>query len=86
MCLAIPGKVLEIMGDDPLLRSGRVSFAGAIKDVSLACVPEAKVGDYVMVHVGLALSIVDEAEAETIFGYLRQMGDLEGLEPTPAPQ
>lgn len=85
MCLAVPGKILEIHGDDPLLRSARVSFGGALREVSLACVPEAKVGDYVLVHVGLALSIVDEAEAEITFQYLRAMGDLDGLEAGAAP-
>ena len=85
MCLAVPGKVLDIQGDDPLLRSGRVSFAGVVKNVSLTCVPEAKVGDYVLVHVGLAISVVDEKEAEETFRYLREMGDLDGLEPGPAP-
>jgi len=85
MCLAIPGQVLSIQGNDPLLLSGRVSFAGAIKEVSLACVPEVKVGDYVLVHVGLALSIVDPEEAATTFRYLREMGDLDGLDVGPPP-
>ena len=70
------------------LRSGRVSFAGVIKNVSLTCVPEAKVGDYVLVHVGLAISIVDPQEAEETFRYLREMGDLDGLDattPSPTP-
>jgi hydrogenase expression/formation protein HypC len=80
MCLAVPGKVLEIQGEDPLLRSARVSFAGVIKQVSLTCAPEAKVGDYVLVHVGLAISVVDPKEAEETFAYLRQMGDLDGLD------
>ncbi len=84
MCLAVPGKVLDIQGDDPLLRSGRVSFAGVVKNVSLTCVPEAKVGDYVLVHVGLAISVVDEKEAEETFRYLKEMGDLDGLESAPA--
>lgn len=81
MCLAVPGKVLDISGDDPLLRTGRVSFNGVIKQVSFTCAPEAKPGDYVLVHVGLAISIVDEKEAQETFRYLQQMGDLEGLEP-----
>ena len=81
MCLAVPGKLLDIQGDDPLLRSGRVSFGGIIKQISLTCVPEAKVGDYVLVHVGVAISVIDEAEAEQTYEYLRQMGDLDGLEP-----
>ena len=84
MCLAVPGKVIDIQGDDPLLRSARVSFAGVIKQVSLTCAPEAKVGDYVLVHVGLAISVIDEKEAEETFSYLRQMGELDGLEPEPA--
>lgn len=58
-----------------------MSFAGVIKEVSLTCAPEAKVGDYVLVHVGVAISVVDEKEAEETFSYLRQMGDLDGLEP-----
>lgn len=66
---------------DPLLRTGKVSFGGVLKEISLAYVPEAKVGDYVVVHVGFALSIVDEAEANQVFEYLRQMEELEELKP-----
>ncbi len=80
MCLAVPGKLLNITGDD-LIRSGSVSFGGITKTVNLAYVPEAKVGDYVLVHVGFALSVVDEAEARQTFEYLQQMGDLAELEP-----
>ncbi len=81
MCLAVPGKVIEIFGDDPLLRTARVSFAGVIKKVSLTCAPEANLGDYVLVHVGVAISVVDQKEAEQTYEYLRQMGELDGLEP-----
>ena len=84
MCLAVPGKILEIAGEDPYLRTGRVSFGGIIKQVSLACVPEARVGDYVLVHVGMALSVVDEQEAAEVFTYLKQMGELEELAAPPA--
>lgn len=84
MCLAVPGKILDIQGDDPFLRTGRVSFNGVIKHVSLTCAPEAKVGDYVLVHVGVAISVIDEKEAEETFRYLKEMGDLDGLEPEPA--
>jgi hydrogenase expression/formation protein HypC len=84
MCLAVPGKILEIAGEDPYLRSGRVSFGGIVKQVSLACVPEARVNDYVLVHVGMALSVVDEQEAAEVFTYLKQMGELEELA-TPPP-
>ncbi len=81
MCLAVPGQVISVEGDDELSRVGRVSFDGVVKEVSLACVPEARPGDYVIVHVGFALSVVDEREARAIFDTLRQMGDLAGLEP-----
>jgi len=80
MCLAIPGKITSISGDDPLLRTGKVDFGGILKDVSLAYVPEAKLGDYVIVHVGFALSRVDEEEAQQVFEYLRQMQELSDLE------
>jgi hydrogenase expression/formation protein HypC len=83
MCLAVPGKVLDITGDESLSRAGRVSFSGVVREVSLACVPEAKVGDYVLVHVGFALSVVDEEEANRIFDYLRQMDELAELEKPP---
>jgi len=80
MCLAVPGKVIQIVGDDPVLRSARVSFAGVVKLISLACVPEAGVGDYVLVHVGMAISKVDQQEAEETFKYLKQLGELDGIE------
>ncbi|MBL9209153.1 MAG: HypC/HybG/HupF family hydrogenase formation chaperone [Opitutaceae bacterium] len=86
MCLAVPGKVLDVQGDDPLLRSGRVSFNGVIKQVSLTCAPDAKVGDYVLVHVGVAISVIDEQEAAETFRYLQAMGDLDGLDPESAPR
>ena len=85
MCLAVPGRILSIEGDDPLLRAGKVDFAGVVKRVNLAYVPEAAVGDYVLVHVGFAISTVDEAEAKQVFEYLRQMGDLAELD-APEPE
>jgi hydrogenase expression/formation protein HypC len=75
MCLAVPGKLITIQGED-LSRTGKVSFGGVIKEVSLAYVPEAQIGDYVIVHVGFALSKVDEAEAQRVFSYLEEMDDL----------
>jgi hydrogenase expression/formation protein HypC len=75
MCLAVPGKIVSITGAD-VLRSANVSFGGTCRTVSLAFVPEAKAGDYVMVHVGFALSVVDEVEAKRTLEYLRQMGEL----------
>jgi hydrogenase expression/formation protein HypC len=80
MCLAVPGKIMSIEGEDPLLRSGRVDFAGVIKQINLAYVPEAKVGDYVLVHVGFAINTIDEEEANQVFEYLRQMDELADLE------
>jgi hydrogenase expression/formation protein HypC len=66
VCLAVPGRILSTSGDDPLMRTARVSFGGVVKDVSLAYVPEAKVGDYVIVHVGFALNTLDEEEAQRV--------------------
>jgi hydrogenase expression/formation protein HypC len=80
MCLAIPGKITSISGDDPLMRTGKVDFGGILKEVSLAYVPEANLGDYVIVHVGFALSRIDEAEAQQVFEYLREMQELSELE------
>ena len=80
MCLAIPGELLEIVDEDPLSRTGRVSFGGIVKEVNLALVPEAGVGDYVTVHVGFALSVLDKEEADKVLGYLAEMGELQELE------
>jgi hydrogenase expression/formation protein HypC len=79
MCLAVPGKVLTVTGTD-IDRAGRVSFGGIVKEVSLAYVPEARVGDYVLVHVGFAISVMDEAEAAQVFQYLEQIGELTDIE------
>jgi hydrogenase expression/formation protein HypC len=76
MCLAIPGKIENISGDDPLTRMGKINFGGILKEASLAYVPEARVGDYVIVHVGFAISRLDEDEAQKVFEYLKQMEDL----------
>jgi hydrogenase expression/formation protein HypC len=83
MCLAIPGRVLEIAGDDPFFRTGRVSFGGVVKQVSLACVPEVCVGNYVLVHAGMALSVVDEGEAAVVLSCLMEMGGTAELIPSP---
>ncbi len=64
MCLAVPGKIISVNDEDSLMRTGKVSFGGIIKEVSLAYVPEAQVDDYVIVHVGFAISILDAQEAE----------------------
>jgi hydrogenase expression/formation protein HypC len=80
MCLAIPGKITSATGEEPLSRVGKVDFGGILKEVSLAYVPEAKVGDYVVVHVGFAISVVDENEASQVFAYLRAMDELSELD------
>jgi len=76
MCLAIPGKVISIAGDDPVFRMGKIDFGGVIKEVNLCYVPEVKLGDYVIIHVGFALNIIDEEEAQKVFEYLREMEEL----------
>ena len=73
MCLAVPGKILSIVGEDPLTMRGKVNFGGVIKEVSLAYVPEAKIDDYVVVHVGFALSIIDEASAQATLRDLEEI-------------
>lgn len=74
MCLAVPGRVVSVGGEDPLLRTARVDFGGVQKEISLALVPEARPGDYVLVHVGVALTRIDEAEAKVVFEYLAAIG------------
>ena len=81
MCLAIPGKLIEITNQlDDTFRIGKVSFDGVIKQVSLTLVPEAVIGDYVLVHVGAAISIIDEEEAKKTFDILKQLGELHELD------
>jgi hydrogenase expression/formation protein HypC len=78
MCLAIPGKIIAITGAlDETFRTGKVSFGGICKEVNLRMVPDAQPGDYVMVHVGVAISKVDEEEAAKVFKYLQDMGEIE---------
>lgn len=80
MCLAIPGELLDIKGDDPIFRTGRVSFGGTVREVNLAYTPDVKVGEYVLVHVGFAISVIDEEEAGRIFSYLEQISGLDELD------
>ncbi len=78
MCLAIPGKIIELQSvEDPTFLTGKVSFNGIIKDVNLSLVPEAKIDDYVLVHVGVALNLIDESEARKVFEYLDEIGEVE---------
>jgi hydrogenase expression/formation protein HypC len=76
MCLAVPGRLLDVSGDDPLLRLGRVDFGGVVKEINLAFAPEAEVGDYVLVHVGFAIAVIDEVEAHRVFEHLREIDEL----------
>ncbi len=80
MCLAIPGKIVSITGQlDATFRTGKVSFGGIQKEINLSMVPDAVIGDYVLVHVGVAISKVDEEEAHKTFEYLKMMGEVEEL-------
>ena len=79
MCLGVPGKLLEVYQQDDL-PMGKVEFGGIAKEICLAYIPEAEVGDYVIVHVGFAISRIDEEEAQEIFSYLEQIGELAELE------
>ena len=81
MCLAVPGQIQSISGDTPMERAAKVSFGGVIKTVQLACLPDAKVGEYVMVHAGFAISIVDEQEAREVFQYLAAMDAVDEVGP-----
>ena len=81
MCLAIPGKITGIHAQlDETFRIAKVSFGGVVKEVNLSMVPEAQVGDFVMVHVGVAISVVDEEEAKLTFNYLKQIGEVDELQ------
>jgi hydrogenase expression/formation protein HypC len=73
MCLAVPGQLLSVEGDDPLTRRGRVSFAGLVKSANLAYVPDAKLGDYVLIHAGFAIAVIDEGEAQRTLAYLAEL-------------
>jgi len=83
MCLAIPGKIISITNQlDETFRQGKVSFGGIMKEVNLCMVPEAQINDYVLVHVGVAIGIIDEEEAKITFEYLKQMGEVDELKET----
>ena len=78
--MAIPGKLVEILDQNLLTRTGKVSFGGILKEVNRGYVPEVRLGDDVTVHVGFALSILDEEEAECVFEYLQEIDSIEELE------
>lgn len=80
MCLAVPGRVLTLSEDVPIARVGRVDFGGVVKEINFAFAPEAAIGDYVLVHVGFAIAVIDESEAERIFTHLREIGEFAAAE------
>ena len=82
MCLAVPGKILSVDDTNPTARTGQVDFSGSVREVNLSSVPDAGVGDYVIVHAGFALNRIDEAEARQVLDYLAQMGEPEEPEGT----
>ena len=77
MCLAVPGRLLAITREDPLTRSGRVAFGGIVKEINQAFAPEAAVGDYVLVHAGVAIAVLDEAEAQRTLACLDSLEEPE---------
>ena len=82
MCLAVPAKVVALSPGDPLTRTGKVDFGGVIKEINLAFTPEAELGDYVLVHVGFAISVLDEAEANKVLDELAALDELEEAKST----
>ncbi len=77
MCLAIPGRVLNIIDEAPLARVGMVDFGGVHKEINLTCVPDAQPGDYILAHVGLAISLINDDEAQRVLTYLDEINELE---------
>lgn len=77
MCLAVPGKIINISGDDPLSRMGNIDFSGIQKEISLAYLPETKINDYVIVHAGFAISMIDEEDAAESLKAFQELDDLE---------
>lgn len=78
MCLAVPGQIISITGDNAVTRTGKIQFGPIIREASLAFLPDAKAGDYVLVHAGVAITKVHEDEAQRIFGYLEEIDEIHG--------
>jgi hydrogenase expression/formation protein HypC len=76
MCLAVPGKIISITDREPTTRRGRVRFGDVVKEINLSFVPKAEIGEYVLVHVGFALTTIHEEEAQRVFDYLEEMDGL----------
>lgn len=83
MCLGIPGQVKELYDGDGDFRFAKVDFGGVAREVCMSCVPDAEVGDYVIVHVGFALNKIDADEAQRVFDYLDEIGELSELDAEP---
>jgi hydrogenase expression/formation protein HypC len=81
MCLAVPGKVVSIDESNPELKMAKVNFSGVTKEVCVQWLPDVKIGDYVLVHVGFALNKIDEKDAEETLRILREIGDIEEENP-----
>jgi len=81
MCLAVPGKIVSIDKSNPELKMAKVTFSGVAKEICIEWLPDVKVGDYVLVHVGFALNKIDEKDAEETLRILREMGDIEEENP-----
>lgn len=75
MCPAVPARVLSLLGDDPITRTGWADFGGVVKEVNFAFAPEAAIGDYVLVHVGFAIAVLDQTEAEQVLAQLSEIED-----------
>ncbi|MCA9054245.1 MAG: HypC/HybG/HupF family hydrogenase formation chaperone [Planctomycetaceae bacterium] len=83
MCLGVPGRVVRWVNQDPLFAAAEVEFAGVRRTCQMACVPEAEVGDYVVVHAGIAISRVDSVEAERSLAELQRLGLIDEPEDEP---
>lgn len=84
MCLAVPGRVMEVEGAEPAFLRGKVDFGGVLKEVAFPFTPQVKPGEYVLVHAGFALQVVDEAEARRTLDDLKQLGMLDDEPEGPA--
>ena len=80
MCLAVPGKIISITDSNKTTRRGKVQFGDVVKEINLSFVPEAELGEYVLVHVGFALATIQEEEAQRVFDYLDEMDELAEME------
>ncbi len=76
MCLAVPGKIVQILSEEPLSRCGKVDFGGVVREINLSCTEDAGIGDYVLVHAGMAIGKIEEKEALETLAMLKEISDL----------